>query len=70
MFTIKKVTKYSRIRIIKNSLVNSRIFVPTRGYTESIKAIVVAMREAQVTRLITMTSWWSESELPEGDEQN
>ncbi|XP_048402901.1 flavin reductase (NADPH)-like [Stegostoma tigrinum] len=35
------------------------IFSEATGYTESIKAIAPAMREAKVTRIIAMTSWYT-----------
>ncbi|XP_067894859.1 flavin reductase (NADPH)-like [Heterodontus francisci] len=38
------------------------IFSEVTGYTESIKAIVAAMRAAKVTRIIAMTSWYSKIE--------
>ncbi|XP_043551637.1 flavin reductase (NADPH)-like [Chiloscyllium plagiosum] len=38
------------------------IFSDVTGYTESIEAIVLAMREAKVTRLIAMTSWYTKPE--------
>ncbi|XP_078070269.1 uncharacterized protein LOC144494791 [Mustelus asterias] len=38
------------------------IFSEVTGYTESIKAIVPAMREAKVTRIIAMTSWYTKPE--------
>ncbi|XP_067894811.1 flavin reductase (NADPH)-like isoform X2 [Heterodontus francisci] len=38
------------------------IFSRVTGYTESIKAIVAAMRAAKVTRIIAMTSWYTKPE--------
>ncbi|XP_060681856.1 flavin reductase (NADPH)-like [Hemiscyllium ocellatum] len=38
------------------------IFSDVTGYTESIEAIAHAMREAKVTRLIAMTSWYTKPE--------
>ncbi|XP_067894876.1 flavin reductase (NADPH)-like [Heterodontus francisci] len=35
------------------------IFSRVTGYTESIKAIVAAMRAAKVTQIIAMTSWYT-----------
>ncbi|KAE8291963.1 Flavin reductase (NADPH) [Larimichthys crocea] len=36
------------------------IFSAVTGYTLSMKVIISAMREAQVNRIITMTSWYTE----------
>ncbi|GCC16608.1 flavin reductase (NADPH)-like [Chiloscyllium punctatum] len=38
------------------------IFSDVTGYTESIEAVALAMREAKVTRLIAMTSWYTKPE--------
>ncbi|GCB68357.1 hypothetical protein scyTo_0012272 [Scyliorhinus torazame] len=38
------------------------LFSEVTGYTESIKAIVLAMREAKVTRIIAMASWYTKRE--------
>ncbi|XP_048460085.1 uncharacterized protein At2g34460, chloroplastic-like [Rhincodon typus] len=38
------------------------IFSEVTGYTESIKAITLAMHEAKVTRIIAMTSWCTKRE--------
>ncbi|XP_072352403.1 flavin reductase (NADPH)-like [Scyliorhinus torazame] len=38
------------------------LFSEVTGYTESIKAIVLAMREAKVTRIIAMASWYTKPE--------
>lgn len=35
-------------------------FSPVTGYTQSMNAMISAMREAQVNRIITMTSWYTE----------
>ncbi|XP_007895120.1 flavin reductase (NADPH) [Callorhinchus milii] len=38
------------------------IFSRATGYTDSMKAVVVAMRQAKVNRMITMTSWYTKPE--------
>lgn len=35
-------------------------FSAVTGYTQSMNAMISAMREAQVSRIITMTSWYTE----------
>ncbi|MPC13439.1 hypothetical protein E2C01_006174 [Portunus trituberculatus] len=35
---------------------------PVTGYTESMSAIVEAMRKTNITRLVTMTAWYTDSE--------
>ncbi|XP_068616923.1 flavin reductase (NADPH)-like [Brachionichthys hirsutus] len=35
-------------------------FSPVTGYTLSMKAVIGAMREAQVSRIVTMTAWYTE----------
>lgn len=38
------------------------IFSAVTGYTLSMKAVIGAMREARVNRVITMTSWYTQRE--------
>ncbi|XP_067846440.1 flavin reductase (NADPH)-like [Heptranchias perlo] len=38
------------------------IFSAVTGYTESVKAVVAAMRKAKVNRVIAMTSWYTKPE--------
>lgn len=44
------------------------IFSAVTGYTLSMKVIISAMREAQVNRIITMTSWYTERKRSIHDE--
>lgn len=41
-----------------------------RGYEESMKAMVGAMRKANITRLVTMTAWYSDSKYPPDTQEN
>ncbi|XP_072921379.1 flavin reductase (NADPH) [Hemitrygon akajei] len=41
------------------------VFSQITGYTESMKAIVAAMRLAKVNRIIVMTSWYTQTESSE-----
>lgn len=44
------------------------IFSAVTGYTLSMNAMINAMREARVNRIITMTSWYTERESSTRDD--
>ncbi|XP_013396498.1 flavin reductase (NADPH) [Lingula anatina] len=61
VFSAKDLSEHFRGQEVVMSCLGNRDRAPVTLYTESMKAIVAAMRETGLTRLICITSWCTES---------